>query len=177
MIDDILISNYAKLLFNESSSQGKSAQILEELTYLNELFYRAKKTRVNLEKLIITKPGDTGLSMLMYRFLNLLRKNRRFNDFSFIMNYYKKLYYLNLGITLVMVRTSEKLSEESLVVLKNMLQSNYSLDKLNIESTLDTSLVYGIVLEFNNLVVEATYNSLVTYMRAKIVRGVLDEIK
>jgi len=161
-----IASRYAKTLIDLSMQQNKLDRVLEDVESFNKVtdesrdFYNFLKTPIihkDKKQSIIKKLFGDSYDDLTMKFLLLLISKQREKYLPEVANEFLIQYKLLKHITTVKITSAVKLSDSSLKKIEEKLRSGeLEGEKIEFETTVDPSLIGGVIIEFNDRVYDAS---------------------
>jgi len=163
-----IAKRYAKALIGLGSEDGnlelydrELAEFLEawqayaelRLAVLNPVFPLGDRKRI-LEKVL----AQSRFSKTMEHFLNLLLEKSRLDRVAEIRSHYEQLKDEILNVTRAEVLTARPLKEEAQLRLNRVLEA-FKSQKVKMDIREDKSLIGGIIVKINDLVLDASIKS------------------
>lgn len=160
-----LASRYAKSLVDLSTERNQLETVYNDMQFLKQLT-NASRDFVNLlrspiistdkKQSIIDALTKGKISELTALFMKLLINKSRESDMPEIITSFIEQYNAIKGIHKVRLTTATTISEELKNAIINKLKKEAKLDSIELDARIDSSLIGGFVLEYNNNLVDAS---------------------
>jgi F-type H+-transporting ATPase subunit delta len=160
-----LADRYAKSLIDLSTERGQLDKVREDMLYIQSLckastefvnILRSPIIKADQKENIILAVTKDKVSALTNAFNTLLVKKGRESDLPTIATAFINQFNALKGIHVVKLTTAVEVSEE----MKNSIQQNVqkanNFGTVELETTVDASLIGGFKLSFNNKMVDAS---------------------
>ncbi|WP_033160980.1 F0F1 ATP synthase subunit delta [[Mycoplasma] collis] len=167
-MNKIKVTNYANALFSIAQEENKLEKFLNEFSEIVKIFFEHNKILVILSSFNIDKEekdlilnnifNNFDYEKLLINFLKLLAKNNFINSIFDIFNLFKKIAYKHLNIKIATVYSTRKLTDKEIEKIKSKIEqkNNY---KLKIFNKIDKTLIAGIRVEIDNVIIENSITS------------------
>jgi len=157
-------ANYAKALFDLSLEEGTQDKVLKEVNDINSVFEQnpdlmkvlaSKNISKNDKKDLITNVFKKYVSKNVLNFLKLLVDKSRIKLITEICQAYKKAYYKHFNIKELEIYSTVELTKKEIDQIKDAAAQkfNQTLQPIN---NVDTSLIGGIKIKIDDLVLDGT---------------------
>lgn len=160
-----LATRYAKSLIDLSTEKGQLEQVYADMQYLQAIcksnpdfvsLLRSPVVKADKKDSIITAITKGNVTVITASFNKLLVAKGRESDLPEIVNAFIDQYNTINGIHKVKLTTAVTVSDELKNSIVNKVKSNSGLERVELETKTDESLIGGFVLEFNNNLVDAS---------------------
>ena len=141
------------------------AQVITSVSELSQILAHPSIPRVK-KKEIIQTAFESELDTTVFRFLLVLNEHNELSHLDKISDAYEECYRKKHRIEIVKVTSASKLDEDQLSRLKEMLEKK--LNKLEVQ--VDPSLIAGIKVQANDLVMDNTVIAKIDAMKEAINR-------
>ena len=169
---------YAQALFELAKDSKQEMEWMEELKQvaqviillpeLSQILAHPSISRVK-KKEIIQTAFESKIDTTVFRFLLVLNEHNELSHLDKISDAYEECYRKKHKIEIVKITSASKLDEDQLSRLKEMLEKK--LDKtLELEVQVDPSLIAGIKVQANDLVMDNTVVAKIDAMKEAINR-------
>ncbi|QSX05045.1 F0F1 ATP synthase subunit delta [Sedimentibacter sp. zth1] len=178
---ELVSTTYAMALFEVSVDEKKVDQYLDEVNFVksvlneNKKFFELLKTpkiNTNEKKKILSNVFQDKLCKEVMNFLNILVDKRRIEHIIEIANEFEKRVYDYKGIVKAKAFSSIELTSNQIKNLELKLE-NKTGKNVEIENIIDSSLLGGVKIKFNDVVIDGTVkgrlNELENYLNRIIV--------
>jgi F-type H+-transporting ATPase subunit delta len=160
-----LANRYAKSLIDISIEQNKLEAIMADMQYLHAVC-KASREFVNLlespvvtsdkKNAIIKAIAGKSISALTNLYIELLVKKGRENVLPEIVQAFIEQYNALKGIHIVTLTTATPISESLKNSISNKVKTARGFDKIQLKTKVNTALIGGFVLSFQNNLVDAS---------------------
>ncbi len=160
-----LAGRYAKALIDLAVENNSLEQVYQDMLYYQQVC-RVSRDFVTVlvspvinpdKKLkILEKVGGTHVGPLTAAFLSLLVRKGREPEFPEIIDAFTEQYNTIKGIHKVKLTTAVAVGEGVEAILKEKIQKDLSLDKVEFEAAVNGNLIGGFTLEFDGKMVDAS---------------------
>ncbi len=165
MLNPRLAGRYAKSLIDLASERNELDKLYGDCMTLQGVAKSSREYAAMLKspviksdkKLAVIKAITAGrISPLMMTFIELLVKKNREYFLSEILVAFKEDYDKIRGIHHIVLRTAAPVSDEILAQIKQKLEKETTLTNIDLQSEVNTDLIGGFVLEFDNNLIDAS---------------------
>jgi F-type H+-transporting ATPase subunit delta len=169
-----LAARYAKSIIDLALESNQLTAVYADMRYLHELTKVSKEFTGLLRSPIIKgdKKGAAikavvsgNVSELTSAFINLLINKGREGDLPEIVSAFVDQYNKMNGITRVSLTTAVPVDEGVRNAITERLQKDANLQSVQLETSVDESLIGGFKLEFNNNLVDASVRHDLNFIR------------
>lgn len=151
-------TRYAKSLIDLAQTQSVDGKVYEEMAAFSELASASADLRSLMsnplasanDKLIVLNKIFSDASSLTKSFVALVVNRKRESELANIAKVYIQMYDQLKGVTKVSVKSAIALDEKSLQDIERYLKSLVNQDELQIENTIDASVIGGMVIQFDD---------------------------
>ena len=144
------------------------AQVITSVPELSKILAHPSIPRVK-KKEIIQTAFESELDTTVFRFLLVLNEHNELSHLDKISDAYEECYRRKHRIEIVKVTSASKLDEDQLSRLKEMLEKKLN-KTLELEVQVDPSLIAGIKVQANDLVMDNTVIAKIDAMKEAINR-------
>jgi len=156
---------YAKALFDLSKQDDTYQVWLDNLNILDQLFKSQKFKNFIFKPCSVNQQVTEVLNFFDFKsnmqdfavkfknFVFSLTQNKRLNLVSYITEAFIKMKYEDEGILRVKVSSAYQLSDDKLLKLSSSLERRFN-SKVELESSIDTSLLGGVRVQADDLVID-----------------------
>lgn len=168
--------NYAEALFELSLENDCLDSVYEEFLTVTQIFednpdfvkfLNLPTVEWDEKEKIISKTFGEDLSEIMFNFLNVTAKKGRAKSMSSIFSEFKALYNEKMNILEVMAITAIPLTDSLREKLIEKL-SSVSGKKIVLEERVDSKIIGGIVLSYNNTEIHASVRDKLDKLKAQL---------
>lgn len=180
MITEPIAQRYAQTLFRLSQDQGRLAEVGEELMLIHRLYQETPRLKDILEHPLISLEKKFSLlrsvlkdkvSALSQRFLELIVRKGRLKYLAEILPAYQALVDRAKGIVRVKVRSFQPVTRAEEEQLKKRL-SWLGAREIVLETTLDRSLLGGMMLQIGDTVLDGSVRRQLADLREYLLASV-----
>lgn len=151
-------TRYAKSLIDLAQSQSVDGKVYEEMVAFGELASASADLRSLLsnpvvsakDKLVVLNKVFADSTDLTKRFVSMVVDRKRESELANVAKVYIQLYDESQGVVKVSVKSAIALDDKSLQDVKRYLKSLTKQDELQIENTVDASVIGGMVIQFDD---------------------------
>jgi F-type H+-transporting ATPase subunit delta len=160
-----LADRYAKSLIDLSTERGQLDKVREDMLYIQSLckasaefvnILRSPIIKADQKENIILAVTKDKVSSLTSAFNTLLVKKGRESDLPTIATAFINQFNALKGIHVVKLTTAVEVSEEMKKSIQQNVQKANNFGTVELETTVDASLIGGFKLSFNNKMVDAS---------------------
>jgi len=161
---ELISTTYSTALFDVCVEENKVDEFINEVGFINETlknndeFFEILKTpriNINEKKKIIDNVFGDKVNKEIINFIKILIDKRRIGYIIDIANEFERMACEYKGIVKAKAYSSISLSSEQIVKLEKKL-SEQSGKTVEIENIIDNSLLGGIMIKFNDVVIDGT---------------------
>ncbi|MDR3214976.1 MAG: ATP synthase F1 subunit delta [Bacilli bacterium] len=169
-------TSYAKALFSLALENKKDHEIFEETKIIAECIiknegiikiFSNKEISINQKKEIVTEIFGDKLNKETYNFLKLLVDKRRMNYVVDMCYEFQKMYYEYHNIKEAKVYSTHQITTKQLDDIKIVLENKYQ-SKFVVENFIDESLIGGIKIVINDLVIDGSIINKLSRLKSSI---------
>ncbi len=164
---------YAKALY-EASEDGNRDKIKDTLNSVLDLFsnkelkqYILDPTLSLKETINIIKYFVPDLNELSERFIVLLIEKRRLNILKEVLFQFEDIVLLNKRKVFVKIEAAEKINNEELSFIKDMVKNDTGLDP-KIEISLNRVLIAGAIVKFEDKIIDMSLKGRINRLKQEI---------
>ncbi len=151
-------TRYAKSLIELAQTQSVDSAVYDEMLAFSGLASESKDLRDLLSNPVVSGQDKAqvldkvfeGASALTKSFVSLVVSRKRESELANIAKVYIQMYDQNKGVIKVSVKSAIALDEKSLEDVKRYLKSLVKEDELQIDNTVDASVIGGMVIQFDD---------------------------
>ncbi|MFT5512751.1 MAG: F-type H+-transporting ATPase subunit delta [Bacteroidia bacterium] len=151
-------TRYAKSLIDLASAQSVDGKVYDEMVAFAQLAKESEDLRsLLLNPVVSAKDKEIVLNMifadadaLTKNFVSLVISRKRESELANIAKVYIQMYDQNKGVVKVSVKSAMALEEKSLTNVKRYIKGLVKQDDLKIENIIDSSVIGGIVIQFDD---------------------------
>jgi F-type H+-transporting ATPase subunit delta len=160
-----LADRYAKSLIDLSTERGQLDKVREDMLYIQSLckasaefvnVLRSPIIKADQKENIIVAVTKGKVTDLTSAFNNLLVKKGRESDLPAIATAFINQYNAIKGIHVVKLTTAVEVSDETKKSIQQSVQKANNFETVELETTVDASLIGGFKLSFNNKMVDSS---------------------
>ncbi|HBB29891.1 MAG TPA: hypothetical protein DC000_11745 [Clostridiales bacterium] len=161
---ELISTTYSTALFDVCVEENKVDEFMNEVGFINETlknndeFFEILKTpriNINEKKKIIDNVFGDKVNKEIINFIKILIDKRRIGYIIDIANEFERMACEYKGIVKAKAYSSISLSSEQIIKLEKKL-SEQSGKTVEIENIIDNSLLGGIMIKFNDVVIDGT---------------------
>ncbi len=161
---ELISTTYSTALFDVCVEENKVDEFMNEVGFINETlknndeFFEILKTpriNINEKKKIIDNVFGDKINKEIINFIKILIDKRRIGYIIDIANEFERMACEYKGIVKAKAYSSISLSSEQIIKLEKKL-SEQSGKTVEIENIIDNSLLGGIMIKFNDVVIDGT---------------------
>lgn len=161
---ELISTTYSTALFDVCVEENKVDEFMNEVRFINETlknndeFFEILKTpriNINEKKKIIDNVFGDKVNKEIINFIKILIDKRRIGYIIDIANEFERMACEYKGIVKAKAYSSISLSSEQIIKLEKKL-SEQSGKTVEIENIIDNSLLGGIMIKFNDVVIDGT---------------------
>lgn len=173
----IIAQRYATALFELSHDQNSDTETLAELQELTKVL----QANPNLVKVInaknineaskreVLKTLTESASQLVTNLVNMSFDYQRFDLLPQIVQEYQILVYRSIGHMTAEVKTVVELDADQIDRLKQVIVKRFGAKTVDLEQTIDPSLLGGVIISANNQIVDGSLATKLAAIRQSIV--------
>jgi F-type H+-transporting ATPase subunit delta len=160
-----LATPYAEALLQVTEARGESETVAEQCKQLLVIWQSSKEFREAImspvlepeakKKALKTLVGDQVTPSVL-NLLKVLADRQRLQAFDAVMQRFLELYREQQGITLAHVRSAKELSDAQQAALAGKVQAMAGTGKVDIDLSVDPSLIGGFVVSLGSQVIDAS---------------------
>lgn len=160
-----LATPYAEALLQVTEARGESETVADQCKQLLAIWNDSEDFRDAMvspvlepdakKKALKALVGD-DVTPSVFNLLKVLADRQRLIAFDAVMLRYLELYREQQGITLAQVRSAQALSEEQQAALSKKVQAMAGTNKVDIDLSVDPSLIGGFVVSLGSQVIDAS---------------------
>lgn len=151
-------TRYAKSLLDLAQAQSVDGKVYEEMLYFGQLVSQSADLKSLLgnpivsgnDKLKVLGKVFEGSEKLTNSFVELVVSRKRESELANIASDYVRQYDALKGVTKVSVRSAIALDGKTMDDVKRYLKSVVNQDDIQVENEIDTSLIGGMVIQFDD---------------------------
>ena len=151
-------TRYAKSLIDLALTQSVDAKVYDEMVAFGQLAKDSEDLRSLLlnpvvsakDKEIVLDRIFADADALTKNFVSLVVSRKRESELANIAKVYIQMYDHNKGVVKVSVKSAMALEEKSLTDVKRYIKGLVKQDDLRIENIIDSSVIGGIVIQFDD---------------------------
>ena len=160
-----LATPYAEALLQVTEARGESETVADQCKQLlaiwndSEDFRDAMVSPVlepDAKKKALKALVGEDVTPSVFNLLKVLADRQRLIAFDAVMLRYLELYREQQGITLAQVRSAQSLTEDQQAALSKKVQAMAGADKVDIDLSVDPSLIGGFVVSLGSQVIDAS---------------------
>ncbi|BEV36746.1 ATP synthase F1 subunit delta [Synechococcus sp. M16CYN] len=160
-----LATPYAEALLQVTDAHGESQTVSEQCKQLLSLWNSSPELRDAMASPVLesTSKKKALQSLLseqiapsLMNLLKVLADRQRLQAFETVMSRFLELYREQQGITLAQVRSAQALSESQQAALSKKVQAMAGGSKVDIDLSIDSSLVGGFIVSLGSQVIDAS---------------------
>ena len=160
-----LATPYAEALLQVTEARGESATVADQCKQLLDVWQSSTDFRdamvspvlePDAKKKVLQSLVGEQVTPSLLNLLKVLADRQRLLAFDAVMLRYLELYREQQGITLAQVRSAQTLSEEQQAALSKKVQAMAGTAKVDIDLSVDPSLIGGFVVSLGSQVIDAS---------------------
>ena len=160
-----LATPYAEALLQVTEARNESSTVAEQCKQLlqvwesSEAFRGAMVSPVlepDAKKRALQSLVGEQVTPSLLNLLKVLADRQRLQAFDAVMERFLELYREQQGITLAQVRSAQALSDDQQAALSKKVQAMAGTDKVDIDLSVDPSLIGGFVVSLGSQVIDAS---------------------
>jgi len=181
MAESRVAGRYAKALLDLAHSTGKTDEVCKDMSDLSktiegsrEFDLLLKSPIVNFDKKskIFNEIFKGKMEDVSFDFLSLILKKRREADIGDIAKSYLYQYNQLNQVTTVRLISAEPLSQENQEKIVARLKEQTNLKEIELETSVDASLMGGFIVEYGDTVMDASVKSSLNKIGKRFASGV-----
>lgn len=168
MAQSRVAERYAKALLDLANEKGQVAGVFGDVqSFINvlgqsrelEMLLNNPVVSASKKSSIFSKLFEGKMNPLTFGFMNLVLQKRRESDFGAIANSFVNLYNQQRGITKVKLTTAVPVGDAVLNEIVSKIKAANNFSQVEVEQSVDPSIIGGFVAEFNNKIMDKSVQS------------------